>query len=212
MQLWNGLPQWPCPGFKTKSSIQIFPTGGLAVSYGYRTGQTGNCEMFLLRLCSPSRSFYSVCHTRSSPCLNLLTNAFIAPKLTIQGIKIHPTNFILPLQEKAFPPATQSCLPPPPRPCCSPVAKVCLLPPPQRSLSLVAGKANPATPATLTPPGLRTGKAMGCGPIADITNPATTQTILTPPIWILKMGPSKEANQASLTILAAVFGLLFGDR
>jgi hypothetical protein len=145
-----------------------------------------------------------MCCTRSSPCLNLLTNAFIAPRSTIQGITIYPTNFILPPQLKAFSPAAQSCLPPPLWLSCSSVAKAHLLPPPRSSCSPVAGKVNPATPATLTPPGLRTGGTTSCGPIAGITNPATTQATLTPPIWILKTGLSKEASPASLMTSAAV--------
>jgi hypothetical protein len=141
----NRLPQQPWLGFDTKFSITIFPTGGLAVLYRYRTWQTGNCKTFLLGLCSRCQSFHSVCLARSSPHLSLPTNAFIAPRSTIQGITIHPTNFISHPQDKASPLAMQSRLSPPLWPSHSLVAKACLHPPPWPSRSPVTGKANPET-------------------------------------------------------------------
>jgi hypothetical protein len=63
------------------------------------------------------------------------------------------------------------------------------------------------TQATLTPPGLITGKATGCGLIAGMANQATTQANLNPPSLITgkATGPSKEASPASLMTPAAVF-------
>jgi hypothetical protein len=168
--------------FDNKFSITIFPTGGQPVSYGYLTWQMGNCKMLLSKLCSPCRSFHSVCRSRSSPHLNLLTSAFIAPRSTIQGIISHPTNFILPLQQKAIPPAMQSCLPPFLWPSHSQVAAACLCPPPQLSHRLPAGTTTAVTTqATLTPLGLTAGKVTGRGLIAILADPAMTQATLTPP-------------------------------
>jgi hypothetical protein len=168
----------------------------------------GNFETFPSQLCSPCRFFPSVCRTRSSPHLNSLTNAFIAPRSTIQGITIHPKNFISPLQQKAFPPATPSRLPPPPPwTICSLVSEDCLLPPLWPTCSPVNGIANiVTTQATLTPPGLITGKATGHSLIAGTMNPATTQAISTLPGLITGKGTgrSMKAWKENLVIPALV--------
>jgi hypothetical protein len=204
MRPWNRLPQRPWPSFDNKLSITIFPTRGRPVLYGYLTQRTGNCEKLLLGPCSPCQSFHSVCCIRFSHHLNLLTSAFIAPRSTIQGIISHPTNFISPPQQKAIPPAMQSCPPPPPWPSCSQVAAAHLHPPPQPSRRLPASTTTTATTqATLTPPGLTTGKAtsqaIGHDLIAISVDSAASQATFTPPDWIpgKAMGLSKKVKEAA---------------
>jgi hypothetical protein len=171
----NGLHQQPQPSFSNKFYITIFRP----VSCRYLTWRMASCKTLLLGPCSPCRSFHSVCHIRSSSCLNLLMRASKAPRSTIQETISHPTNFILPPQQKTIPPATQSCLPPPLWPSHSQVAAACLPPPLWPSCRLPAGTTTIAiTQATLTPPGSTTGKATGqaicCGPTATSADPATT--------------------------------------
>ncbi len=194
----NGLPQRPWPSLGNKFEYRIILTGGQIVLYGYLTRLTWHCVTFLSEPCYPCRSSHFVCLTRSSLNLNLLTSAVIALRLTRQGIITPFTNFILNPQQKAFPPAMQSRLPPPPWPSCSPVAKACLLPPPRPSHRLPACiTTTVTTQATLTPLGLITGKATGCGLIAISTDPAKTQATITPPGLITgkATGPSEKARE-----------------
>jgi hypothetical protein len=160
----------------------ISPTGGRTVLFMYSNWLTGNCMTSLLGPCSSCRSSHFMCLTQLTLNLNLLTSAITALRSTIQGIIIPSMSFILHMQQKAIPPATQSCLPPPPWPSRSQVAAACLRPPPQPSCRLPALTTTAVmTQATLTPPGLTTGKVTGCGPIVISANPATTQATLTPP-------------------------------
>jgi hypothetical protein len=160
--------------------------------------------MLLLGLYSPCRASHSVCCIRYSPGLNLLTSAFIAPRLTIHRIISHPISLTSPSQQKAIPPATRSCLPPPPWPNCSQVTAACLHPPPLPSHRLPAGTTTiTMTQATLTPLGLTTGKAtgqaIGHGPTAILADPAMTQATFTPLGWIpgKEMGPLKKVKEAA---------------
>ncbi len=205
----NGRPQQPWPNFGDKLGNTISPTGGRTVSYGSSTWQTGNSETFLLGLCSSFRPSHSVCCTRLSHwCKLLLTTAFIAPRsITLKTSVIHPMSSILSPPQKASPPAMQSCLLPPPWPSCSQATAAWPCPPPQLSCSLPAGTTTIAIiPATLTPPGLTTGKvtgqAIGCHQTATSTGPATTLSTLTP-LGLIPgratgpLGKAKEAAQAS---------------
>ncbi len=140
-------------------------------------------------------------------CFNLLTtNEFIAPGSSFQGQTIQPTNFILPPQEKAFPPAMQSHPPPPLWSSCSPVAEAHLPPPPWPSHSPVAGKANPATPETLAP--LISTLKKG---LSGTASQATLAT-LTPLIWILKMGHLRKQVKHGWQSQQQFFGVLLRDR
>ncbi len=177
--------------------------------YGYLTWWTGYCKMLLLGPCSTCGSFHSTCCIWSSPHLNLLTSAFIAPRSTIQGIISHPKNLILPPQQKAIPPAMQSCLPPHPWLSHSQVAAACLPPPLRPICRLSASTTTPdTTQATLTPPGLTSGKATGHSPIAISADPATTKATLSPlgltPVKVMGLSKKvKEGNQGSAAAQAS---------
>jgi hypothetical protein len=189
------------------------------VLYGYSTWLMGNCMTSLLGPCSPCLSSHFVCLTRSGSNCNLLMSAVTALRLTIQGIITSFTNSIMNPQQKAIPPATQSRHPPPPWQSCSPVAVAHLLPPPQPNCRLPAGATIPVrTQATLTPPGLTSGKVTGqvtgCGPIDTLADPATTQATLTPPGLIpgKATGPLEKAREGDQGSAAAQVSIIFGDR
>jgi hypothetical protein len=177
--------------------------------FGYSTRLTGNCMMSLSGPCSSCQSSHFVCLTRSTLNLNYLTSAITALRSTIQGIIIPFTNFTSNMQQRVIPPATQSCLPPPPWPSCSQVTAAHLLPPLQPSCRLPAGITTAVTTqTTLTPPGLTTGKVTGRGLIATSTDPATTQATFTPPGLVpgKATGPlekAREKNQGSAAAQAS---------
>jgi hypothetical protein len=92
------------------------------VSYESLTRRTRNSETFPSGLCLPFLPSHSVCRTYLSHWFNF-TTVYIAPVLiTLKTAAIHPTRSISSPQQKVSPPATQSCLLPPPWLSCSQAA------------------------------------------------------------------------------------------
>jgi hypothetical protein len=184
----------------------IFPTEGQTVSYRSSTWRTRISETFPSELCSPFLPPHSVCCTQFSYWFNLLLmTVFIAFRsISLKTVAIHPTSSILPPSQKAIPPATRSCLLPPSWLSRSQATAAWPHPPLQPSCSLPAGTTTVATtPATLTPPGSKTGKATGQAidrhQTATSTGPAMTRASLTPLGLIpgRAMGPSGKAKEAA---------------
>ncbi len=165
----------------------------------------GNSKMLPLGLCSSFWPSHSMCCTWFLHWFKLLlTTAFIAPSsIILKTVVIHPMRSILSPPQKASPPATRSCLLPPPWPSRiqDTTARPC---PPLPSSSSPAGTTLAVTtPVTLTPPGLTTGKAtgqaIGCHQIATLVGPANTCKTLTPLGLVLgrATGPSRKAKEAA---------------
>ena len=155
----NRHPLWPLPNSGDEYGNKIFPTGGGTVLYESLTWRTGNSETFPSGLYLPFLPSLSMCHTRLMHWLNLnFTTVFGAPLLiTLKTAAIHPTSSILSPPKKASPPATRSCLLPPPWPSCSqataaqpPLWPSCSSPPSTMAAATIV--------VTLTPPGLKLAK------------------------------------------------------
>ncbi len=158
-------------------------------------------------LCSPFRPSHSVFHTRCSPWLNLFfTTAFIVTSsISLKTVAIRLTSFISisPQSQKAILTATQSLLLPHPWPIRSQATAGQPCPPPLPSCCSPAGTTLTATTAaTLTPPGLTTGKATGQANshwTLTLAGPVTTEAIHTP----LGLIPGRATGQSGKVKVAA---------
>ncbi len=131
------------------------------------------------------------------------------PQINYPGNNFPPHKFHFKSAAESLPPSNTKLSSSSSMTGCSPAAKAHLLPPLWPSCSLAAGITTVVTTqATLTPPGLITGKATG-RLIAISMNPATTQATLTPPGFITGKAATpfekaKKVNQGSAAAQASI--------